>query len=218
MGALPESQVKEIQSLAHSFFPDCRFIDPESLETHDKGEIFHAKDKILPYLQTIFFEEHLVEIQVDQITRIFFAHIADDLPELIEEEEDGDDEVVIVEPEYEAGSYLKKLDSFLLTPLTPGIGNAQVRNSQQLIVRFFTGTIAIELGCHFRDQTMVRDIPVLRFEFPVIGRVNRQFRSFRVKAVTSIDAKACFNRSTENSVSEMRYPIVDVSAEGLCKM
>ncbi len=214
MSVITENEIESLKSLAISYFPDTRFVDDSTtLETQDKGEVFHRKDQILPYLQTIFFEEHLLEIQVDQTTRIFFAHITDDLPELIEEEDDG--ELVIVEPDYEPGSYLKKFDSFLLTPLTPGIGNAQIRNSKQVVIRFFTGTIAIELGCTFKEQTVVRDIPVLRFDFPPIGRVNRQFRSFRVKAVPTIDARVCIRRVNDNGVSEQLYQIVDVSAEGL---
>ncbi len=214
MSNLAENEIDAIKSLAFSYFPDIRFTeDTTTLETQDKGEVFYKKDQILPYLQTIFFEEHLLEIQVDQTTRIFFAHITDDIPDLIEEEEDG--EIVILEPDYEAGSYLKSYTNFLLTPLTPGIGNAQVRNSKRLVIRFFTGTIAIELGCTFCEQTTIREIPVLRLNYPLIGRVNRNFRSFRIKAVPNIEAKICIRRMNDNAVSELLYQIVDVSAEGL---
>lgn len=209
-----ENEIESKKSLAYTYFPDVRFVeDSTTLETQDKGEVFYKKDQILPYLQTIFFEEHLLEIQVDQTTRIFFAHISDDLPEMVEDDQDG--EIVIVEPDYESGSYLKKLDNFLLTPLTPGIGNGQIRNSKHLLIRFFTGTTAIELGCTFREQGAVRENPVLRIDFPVIGRVNRNFRSFRIKAVPTIDAKVCIRRMEDNAVSELLYQIVDVSAEGL---
>lgn len=214
MGGLTDNEIAKIKELAFSYFPDIRFTDtPSSLETLDKGELFFEKKQILPYLQTMLFEEHLVEIQVDQTTRIFFAHVVDDFPDLIEEEEE--DEIVIVEPDYETGSYLKRLDSFLLTPLTPGIGNGQIRNSKKLVVRFFTGTIAIEMGCTFREQANVRDIPAMRLDYPLVGRVNRDFRSFRVKAVPSIEAKVCFRRVQESGVSELLYQIVDVSADGL---
>lgn len=214
MVELASKEITDVKSLAVSYFPDIIFTDEASLETKDKGEIFSTADQVLPYLQTIFFEEHMVEIQINETTRIFFAHITDELPDLIEEEDD-DGELVIVEPEYEAASYLKRKDSFLLTPLTPGIGNAQIRTSKRLIVRFFTGTIAIELGCSFREQTSIRDIPVLRVNFPVIGRVNRQFRSFRIKALPSINAKVRIERRGDSSISEILYPIIDVSAEGL---
>ncbi len=206
--------LNEIKSLAHSYFPDIRFTDDSTtLDTRDRGEVYHENVRILPYLQTVFFEEHLVEVQVDQTTRIFFAHITDDIPDLIEEEENG--EIVVVEPDYEVGSYLKKFDHFLLTPLTPGIGNAHLRNSKKVVVRFFSGTTAIEFGCNFRDQITVREAPVLRLNFPVICRINKKFRSFRIKAVSTIDARVRIKQKEDAGVSELHYQIVDISPEGV---
>lgn len=214
MSELQGDTVTCIKELVHTYFPDTRFVDETSLETEDTGEVFYEKKDILPYLQTIFFEESLVELQPAQTTRVYFAHMMDDLPDLFEDQNDNG-EVIIVEPDYEAGSYLKEADSFLFTPLTPAIGNGQVRSARHIIARFFSGTIAIELGCSFREQTTVCGQPALRFNFPEVGRVNRNFRSFRVKASESLGARAVVFSSTHKEVSESLYPIYDVSAGGV---
>jgi len=209
------SEFEKIKSYARLYFPDTRFTgEDDSLETEDKGEILYRKTDILPYLQTMFFEEHLVEFEQDQGTRIFFGRMLDDIPDLVEEETD-DGEILIVEPDCEPGEYLKTGKYFLITPLTPAIGNALVRNAAHIVVRFFSGTIAIELGCTFAEQTEIRDQPALKFNFPEIGRVNRNFRSYRVKAGTRIEAKAAVRNETSNSLSESYYAIYDVSSGGL---
>lgn len=207
-------KIMEIRSLARSYFPDCRFTDEEtSLETDDKGEVFYRKNEIVPYLQTMFFEEHLVEVQAAQTTRVFFGQVLDEDPNMLEEGEE--DEIVDVEQEYEPGSYLKKAESFLLTPLTPAIGNAHIRNAGRIIVRFFSGTIAIELGCSFLEQTMLGENPALRFKFPVIGRVNRGFRNFRAKVSSDTEAKALIRLSSSKQIKEVLTNIVDISVGGL---
>lgn len=208
---LEEMRVQDVQTLLFSFFPDCGIIQNSSPQSEGNRDILFLPEQILPYLQTVFFEEHLLELQIDQYTRIFFANILDDLPEL---EENGLDDKP-VEPEYETGSYLKSCDSLVLTPLTPGIGNARVRNSEQVVVRYFSGATAIEFGCTLRRTDIIRDIPVLRFNFPIIGRINKNYRSFRVKALSTVDAYIHFQKIGTGFTSEKCYQIVDVSAMGL---
>lgn len=205
-----------IKKLSLSYFPDCQFTDDsDSLETIDKSEIFYRKQEILSYLQTMFFEEQLVEFQNDQGTRIFFGSILDELPQLIEEKDELG-QTILVEPDHEPGEYLKKCDSFLLSPLTPSIGNAVVRNANKIVARFFSGTLAIELGCAFREQTLIHDQPVLRLNFPEIGRVNRNYRTYRVKTGTTCDASAELRYPGTKPDSEtFCFPIYDVSSGGI---
>jgi hypothetical protein len=213
MKDLSEVEIAAIKQCALSYFPDCHFTDDNSsLETKDRNEILFQQKKFLSYLQTIFFEEHLIEVQLDQATRIFFAYIVDDLPDPDDEEIEGD--TIIEKTVYELGSYLKTAESFLITPVTPGIGNPLIRNSKKIVIRYFSGTTAIELGCTFRMQDTVQDAPVLRISFPIIGRINRNFRSFRVKALPSVEAKVCVT-SNSSAIPATFYQIVDVSAEGL---
>lgn len=214
MENLSGEQIDRLRELVLLYFPDGRFKDDEpSLETVDSTEIVYREEQMISFLQTMLFEEHLVEVILDQGTRTFFANVLDDPPDLQVEEHDGEE--VLIEPEYQPGSYLKAADSFLLTPLTPGLGNPKIRLANSIVVRFFKGTTAIELGCTFRAQDTVRDIPVLRLSFPVIGRMNRNFRSFRVRAPRSIEAKAAVRKSSAGAVSEGYYQIFDMSPEGM---
>lgn len=215
MKGFDNETLQEIKEQLFAFFPDSHLDETQEgiLSTQKDESILFRPEKILPYLQTIFFEEHLVEIQIDQYTRAFFAHLLDDLPALAEHEEKG--EISLVEPEYEPGSYLKKMESFLLTPLTPGIGNALVRSSRSIRLRYFAGTIAIELGCVFHKQDVVRDIPVLRFHFPVIGRITRNYRLYRVKTVSTVEAYVVVTSPIRAVGQETRYEIVDISVLGV---
>ena len=117
--SLDDTKLQQIQNLLYSYFPDCNRIKNEaSLQSGDGNEVLYQPERILSYLQTAFFEEHLLEVQIDQSTRVFFTNLLDDLPDLIDYSED--DDLLLVEPDYETGSYLKKNDSLVLTPLTPG--------------------------------------------------------------------------------------------------
>ena len=69
----------------------------EKIDSQYKGikdavtyELLDKKEQMLPFLQTLFVEERLIEIQVDQGTRLFFGALWDRLPDLEEEELDGD--------------------------------------------------------------------------------------------------------------------------------
>ena len=209
-------ELQEIKALLDSFFPDSRLDDDQvqTLTTQNDEQILFGPEKILPYLQTIFFEEHLAEIQIDQSTRLFFAHLLDDLPSLLEAHDDNG-EIVFLDPDYEPGSYLKKLETFILTPLTPGIGNARVRASKQALLRYFSGTVAIELGCSFQKLDVVREMPVLRFNYPVIGRVTKNYRLYRVKTIATVEAHVCVQPSGSSEGTEICHQIVDISAMGV---
>lgn len=206
--------VRGVCSLLAEYFPQARVVEENSsLTLADGGSLLFRDVQIIPYLQTAFFEEHLVEVQVVNTTRVFSTVIVDQLPPWEEKIENG--ELRLVTPEYETGSYLKKGDYFLLAPLTPAIGNVTVRQSHQLIVRFFFGTTAIELGCCFESPDEVRAQPVLRVGFPRIGRINRGFRSYRVKVVSSVDAKVVLEGEKFDYLPERSCQIVDISARGL---
>jgi hypothetical protein len=208
-------KLKVIKELLYYTFPDSQ-IDEEQipiLKTQNNEQILFGPEKILPYLQTIFFEEHMVELQIDHSTRFFSAHILDDIPFFEERGENGED--VLVDPEYEPGSYLKNAETVLLTPLTPGIGNSLIRSCKQIILRIFMGTVAIELGCTFQKQDSVQEKPVLRINFPIIGRINKTYRPFRVKTTSTIEAYVCVENPDSSSIPEICYEMVDISAMGL---
>ncbi|THB70642.1 MAG: PilZ domain-containing protein [Desulfobulbaceae bacterium] len=213
-GTITIEEISRIKKLVLSYFPDSKFLEAENLETEEKSDVFYEESSIISYLQTMFFQESLVEMQPLETTRVFFTHVADELPEL-EMIQVADREQVIVEPDYEAGSYLKEGRHFLALPLTPAIGNAQIRNANKIVARFFSGTIAIELGCTFKDQVTIRDQPMLCFNLPEVGRVNRNFRTYRVKTSESMEARANFDFPHQLVPESLSYQIYDVSAGGI---
>ncbi len=197
-----------------SYFPDTLLVkDSLDFKTEDGTEILVGPDKILPYLQTILFEEHLIEIQLDFTTRLFYAHLLDDLPDLLESELEG--ELVLEEPDYENGSYLKSCANIAITALTPGMGNVKIQTSNQVTVRFFSGTSAIEMGSSFVKRDTIRGVPVLRLSYPHIGRVNRSYRPFRVKSISTIDAVVDINTESSSKSKGNLYQVVDISAMGI---
>lgn len=208
------NQLLNKEALIKSFFPDhqrAREQDAASSQPHTE-QIFVESTDILPYLQTIFFEEHFVEVQLDHVTRIFFAYMIDDDPT----EGKTDEQITIVDSEQnrEPGAYLKNMESLLLTPLSPGIGNAYVRASKQVLLRYFTGTVEVELGCHFQQQDVVQGIPVLRFAYPEICRTTKINRPYRVKIVSTVEAKIQVLSPARSDTAAEDFTVIDISVLG----
>ena len=213
MEALSCELQQDPESLCATFFPDSHLRRPEGRSSPDDIQMIVGADSVLPYLQTLFFEEHLVEVHLNDCTRVFFAHLLDDPPPLEAREVRG--ETMLVEPDYASGSYLKNAESIVLTPLTPAIGNARVRTSKSVVLRYFTGSIAIELGCMLLRPDIVGDCPVLRFSYPLVGRVMRNFRLYRVKTLASVAARISFEEGGIAASEKIYHEIVDISAMGL---
>lgn len=215
MKEIDRDRFPNTDALAQLFFPERQISgEQESAPNQQHGEqITVDPNEILPYLQTIFFEEHFVEVQIDHITRIFFACLIDDDPAAEESAEQASP--TPSEQNHEPGSYLKEKDSVLLTPLTPGIGNAHVRSSKQVILRYFSGTVEVELGCRFRQQDAVREIPVLRFAFPEICRVTKINRPYRVKTVSTVEAHVSVLSPVRTKAANELFSIVDISVMGV---
>lgn len=215
MKMIDKEELQELKSLLHKYFPDSRYDEDytSSMMTTNNEQILVDTNNILDHLQTILFEEHLLEVQVDHSTRVFFTNLLDNPPSETEEQDNGN--LIVVGSDYEEGAYLKDKQEIFLTPLTPGIGNARVRSSKQVILRYFTGTVAIELGCTFKEIQTVDGFQALHFTFPVIGRINRSFRPYRVKALSSVDARIYLENVKGKTDTELSYQIVDVSSMGL---
>ena len=207
---IPLERVKKRLDL---FFPaDSYSFTSEAIEEGlETGDFMAQPSAILPYLQTALLDNKILEVEIDGMTRVFFSRLYDDLPDMEEVEEEG--ETVLVEPDYNAGDYLKRLSHLICLPLEPGMGNLQVRNSQHLIIRLFTSAAAIELGTFFQDLATVRDLPVLRLSFPVVGRQVRGTRAFRAK-VTKKAALSVFVKGTKKRPSIDTHAI-DISANGM---
>lgn len=177
----------------------------------ENGDFFVRPSAILPYLQTALLDNKILEVELDGMTRVYFSRLYDDLPDLEEVEEEG--ETVWIEPEYTTGDYLKRTSHVICLPLEPGMGNLQVRNSQHLIIRLFTSTSAIELGTFFQDLAMVRELPVLRLAFPVVGRQVRGTRAFRAKVTKKVPLSLFIKGAKKRPGIETHA--IDISANGM---
>ncbi len=197
---------ENVQNKLCLYFPD----------TVEKGEteedVLLGKEAILPYLQTLFFEERLIEIQIDQSSRIFFATLWDDSPEPVEEEVDG--ELHIRESEYQAGSYLQEMTHINISPMEPAMGNIHIHHAKILTLRFYTGTTAVELGTDFHKKVTLKGEHLLRLNFPSVGKILRNHRPFRAKVPQDKELGVVVSPLDEPTASR-DYRLVDLSPNGL---
>jgi hypothetical protein len=206
-----QSLYERVQKRLSLFFPEMIYTRDTVTEALDAGEIFFKSMDILPYLQTAFFDEKIIEVELDGISRIYFSRVHDDLPDLIPVESDG--ETVMTEPKYQAGEYLKQMTHIIALPLEPGIGNLNIKSTKKILLRMFTTSYAVELGTFFQDTTVVRELPVLRLAFPAIGRLVRGAREFRAKVPEKMDLKVLVVGKRKQDSLTTR--IVNVSASGM---
>ena len=132
------------QNLALFFPEDAYSYTRQAVEDGMKeGDILTKPELILPYMQTALFDDKILEMELDGMTRTYFSRIHDDIPDL-EESEEEIGEVQVETPEYKEGDYLKLMSHIICLPLEPGMGNLHIRHSQKVMIRFFTSTSAIE--------------------------------------------------------------------------
>jgi hypothetical protein len=205
------SQFENVKKRLATFFPDMVYTRDTVEESIQTGDIFYKPIDILPYLQSGFFDEKIIEVELDGMTRVYFGRIYDDLPDLVPAEIDG--EAVMTEPKYQPGDYLKRMTHVISLPLEPGIGNLNIRSTKRILLRMFTTTYAVELGTFFQDLAVVRELPVLRLAFPVIGRLVRGAREFRAKVPEKMDLKVLIVGKRKQDTVTTR--MVDVSVNGM---
>lgn len=164
------------------FFTDSNYSLSNLEEALDNGEVFYKPGDILPFLQTALMDEKFVEVEMGGITQLYFSRLFDQPPE----SEATDDGTAI---EYAAGGYLKKYSHLITLPLEPGMGNYNIRYASTIVLRFFTSAYAVELGTFYQDQDNVEELPVLRLDYPIIGRIVRGSREYRAKVPIDMNIK-----------------------------
>ncbi|THB73161.1 MAG: PilZ domain-containing protein [Desulfobulbaceae bacterium] len=207
-----ESSITRIQRRMTTFFPEEIFTLSMLEEAVEAGDILYKPTEILPYLQTALFDEKIVEVEFDGLTRVYFSRVHDHLPEL-EESSDDEGNAILIEPQYTAGDYLKQLSHLITLPVEPGIGNVFIRNVKTIVLRIFTATYAVELGTFFQELTEIRELPVLRLDFPVIGRIVRGAREFRAKVPAEMELFALIVGKRKHKT--LKTKIKDISASGM---
>ncbi len=206
-----QSLYERVQKRLSLFFPEMVYTRESVDEALEVGDIFYKSTDVLPFLQSALFDEKVVEVELDGMSRVYFSRIYDDVPDLIPTEVDG--ETVMTEPNYKPGTYLKNMTHVISLPVEPGIGNLNIRNTRRILLRLFTTTYAVELGTSFQDITEVRGLPVLRLAFPIIGRLVRGAREFRAKVPEKLDMKVLVVGKRKQDSLTTR--IVDISVSGM---
>lgn len=203
---------EDVLARLRQFFPQNE--PPYTMETVDAGiqvgDIFTRPEEMLPYIQTAFFDEKVVEIEVDGVQQVYFSRLYDHLPE---PDEGSEDETSSPQPEYKSGSYLQEMKHLILLPAEPGMGNLRIRNSQQVLLRFFTSRTGVELGVFFENITSVHGLPVLRLSYPVIGRLLHKARAFRAKVPVNFGLQVIVAGKNKNP--DLTCQPVDISVHGM---
>ncbi|MBU1234852.1 MAG: hypothetical protein KKC77_18325 [Proteobacteria bacterium] len=183
----PQTALHALGKKLKLFFPEENYSMEQLEELVSCGEIFTEAKRILPYLQSALLEEQVLEIELDGMTRIYITRLSDALPALIEEIVDG--EPILTEPPYTEGDYLKAMGYLVTLPLEPGMGNIHIKDSKKLVLRLFTRSGALEFGTFFQEMTLIRDIPLLKLAYPVVGRLIKGVRAYRAMLPAGLDAK-----------------------------
>lgn len=202
-----------------SFVP--RRSDPQSyLPPRDESTIQNLMNisrviddpyRIQRYLQTALLGEELVEIQMEDRTRTFFSCLVDDLPPMEEiTEEDGT--VLLHEPLYMEASYLEQKHHVLIAPMEPVNGNALIRRSAQVFLRFPTGTDSLEGETSFSGIKMVRDKPYIALTFPKLLTESPQRRYYRAKLLANLETPVQITLPDNETAT---CPLVDIGVNGM---
>ena len=201
----------DIRQQLRLFFPGQTFSDAEIEDGLERGDILTERGKILPLLQTALLDEKVLEIELDGKPRVYFSRLRDDPPE--EPDQESEVDMLIDSPEYNQGDYLKTMSYLITLPLEPGLGSMHLRYSRFIVLRMFTNTYAVELGCTYEEITNIDELPVLRLSFPKLARIVRNAREFRAK-VPDIMQFITVIYVNENIPALTTKPI-DISVKGM---
>ena len=195
----------------HLFFPGDSYHSEDFDAAVDSGDIIIDPGKIVNLLQSALHDEAIIEVELDELTRIFFCRILDHTPELEEVETDG--VVMLVEPEYTKAEYLGEQDHVVITPLEPSIGNFLISTVHRVLLRILSSKCAFELGCFFVQKIRVRGMPVLQCSFPKVVRQVKGARAYRAKIPKEMELLVHVKRQGK------REPFatcpIDISVEGM---
>lgn len=203
--------MEDVRKKLQKYFPADVFPAEAVEQGVSVGDFLTDRTSILRYLQTALFDEKVLEIELDGRPRVYFSRLKDDLPDPVEDVVDG--ELVLLEPDYTPGQYLTEMTHLVILPVEPGLGNLHLRYSRKVVVRMFTSSFAVEMGSTFETLAMVRDLPVLRLNFPEIARIVRKAREYRAKVPDSLNFVVSF--TTDGDDPELPAKPVDIGVKGL---
>lgn len=163
-----------------------------------------------------------LEISINDRTRNYFTTFMDHLPDLglaglIQESlaasgMQAEESVVAEAPHYEPLSYLRDHDRLIIYPLTPAIGNVQIRSSKEVMLRLFQGVKCIEAEVSFVRTLTVRGEPALQLTYPRELRIYRKRRHYRAKVTKDTEIFFSLERP---GVGTLETALIDISVGGL---
>lgn len=186
------------------FFPDQVYTEESVADLMNDNDVFSDLSMILKYVQSALLDGKVMEVCLDTNPRTFFTRVADYPPETDDDEDRAS---------YKANSYLENLAYVVTLPVEPSIGNHILKNSRCITLRIFTTLYAVELGTTFQNIVHVDNVPMLRLNFPSIGRIVREAREYRAKAPEKMDLKLIIQPKRKRA--QMECDIHDVSNSGI---
>ncbi len=186
------------------FFPGEVYTPESVADMMEEGDVFLEFSTTLRYLQSALLDEKIMEVEVNNNPRVFFTRITDYPPEP-ENEEDS--------IKYRPNSYLENLAYLVTLPVEPGLGNHLLRNSQFIKLRMFTTLYAVELGTTFQEIVYLNKVPMLRLDFPAIGRIIRGAREYRAKVPEEMDLKILI--APRRNQAQLECEVNNISNSGI---
>jgi c-di-GMP-binding flagellar brake protein YcgR len=204
---------KKILHHLKTFFPQAKYQEDDVDKGIEEGVILNDKAFIANILKGTLHDESLVEVELNNLTRVFFCRVLDHPPEAKESASEEES----TEPDYAKGSYLNESDYVVITPLEPSIGNFLIspfhRANTRIVLRTITSRRGYEFGCYFDSKIQVGGIPVLQISFPTIARKIEHAREFRAKVPKTME----FNVLVKLKERDKRFSTfpLDISAHGM---
>jgi hypothetical protein len=202
----------EIKRQLRHYFPGGVYSDDTVEEGLAQGKFLAGREAMLSYLQTAFFDDKVLEVQLDGKPAVFFSRLKDDVPEP-QVSADPAAPQTDDSPDYIPGSYLTVLSHLVILPVEPGMGNVLLRASRFIVLRMFTSTMAVEMVATFADLAKVEELPVLRLSYPEIGRVVPNAREFRAKVPENLNFEMAIDVGEDEDPLTTRP--VNISIKGI---
>jgi len=186
------------------FFPGEVYTAESVADMMEEGDVFINLPTTLQYLQSALLDKKIIEVEINTNPRVFFTRVTDFPPE-----PDNNEERIAYKP----NSYLENLAYMVVLPVEPGVGNHILRNSQFIKLRIFTALFSVELGTTFQEIVYLDKVPLLRLDFPAIGRIVRGAREYRAKVPAEMDLKILIMPKRERA--QIECDVNDVSNSGI---
>lgn len=184
------------------------------------GDELRDPAQIIRLLKKAMQDEENIEIQLNDRTRTFFTNFIDHPPEPEEEEEAAPTLEGEAPPPprkktvfYEPFSYFKERNRIVIAPVLPAVGNALIRNTNQVHFRFFQGVKSVEGTVAYTSTLTVGGEPALQLTFPTSVMIYRKRRHFRAKVTQEVPVQLRLQR--EDSLEWHELQLVDISVGGL---